>query len=378
MCASHGHQPAQQMQGHSRSRSASMDAADARSVSAPDYIGASRALLLQYPHAQAYMRALLPDVGPTARGGAMCLCTAVRIWRWRAALALRALFEGRDLPARLKLRQDSLSVASPATPPIAQSGTQDNRSRKRLLLVRHGQTTYNVEGRLPGQIPGVSLTDEGRRQAHRAAIALSAVPITAVISSPLERARDTAEIIARGWDLPVRLDDRLKDTDVARWAGQKVHEVAKSDPEWQEFVRHANYAPPGVESLSMVMERVVAAAEYWRYDPSTGDNVVLVAHADVVKLIAAHYLGLQADCAHSIHIDNASITALSFSGDDRAVLLALNWTPYPGWLTLPAPVVAHQAEQSPGGAEEPQSASGGPSEPPSPPATPSTEATQNA
>lgn len=285
----------------------------------------------------------------------MCLRCAVRLWRWHAALALRALIQGHALPARLKLRQDALPVASSATPPTEPSGTQDKHPRKRLLLVRHGQTTYNVEGRLPGQLPGVLLTDEGRRQAHRAAVALSAISVTAIVSSPLERARDTADIIARGWALPVRLDDRLKDTDVARWAGQKVHDIAKSDPEWQEFVRHASYAPEGVESLSAVMERAVAAAEHIRHDPASGETIVLVAHADIVKLIAAHYLGLQPDCARFIHIDNASITALSFDDEDKAVLLALNWTAHPGWLTLPAPIVANQAEQSPGGVEEPPS-----------------------
>lgn len=283
----------------------------------------------------------------------MCLCCTVRIWRWRAALALRALFQGHNLPARLQQRQDACPVATSATPLTEPANTQNNRPRKRLLLVRHGQTTFNVEGRLPGQLSGVLLTDEGRRQAHRAAVALSAITVTAVVSSPLERARDTAEIIARGWGVPVQLDDRLKDTDVARWAGQKVHEVAKADPEWQEFVHHANYAPDGVESLAAVMVRAVAAAEHIRHNPASGETVVLVAHADIVKLIAGHYLGMPPDCARFLHIDNASITALSFGDDEKAVLLALNWTAHPGWLTLPAPVVANQDEQTPGGVGEP-------------------------
>ena len=62
-----------------------------------------------------------------------------------------------------------------------------------LLLIRHGQTAYNVEGRLPGQLPGIPLNDEGRRQAHRAAVALAALPLSTIISSPLERAAETAD-----------------------------------------------------------------------------------------------------------------------------------------------------------------------------------------
>ncbi|HKB49360.1 MAG TPA: histidine phosphatase family protein, partial [Ktedonobacterales bacterium] len=71
-------------------------------------------------------------------------------------------------------------------------GAKPQPPTRLILLVRHGETTFNVEGRLPGQLPGVPLTDEGRRQAHQAAVALAAMPLSAVISSPLDRARDTA------------------------------------------------------------------------------------------------------------------------------------------------------------------------------------------
>ncbi|GAC1452848.1 MAG: hypothetical protein PVSMB4_13430 [Ktedonobacterales bacterium] len=241
-----------------------------------------------------------------------------------------------------------------ATVPVSDQGsTQPAQTHRRILLVRHGQTTYNVEGRLPGQLPGVALTDEGRRQAQRAAVALSGLPLSAVISSPLERARDTAEIIARGWGLPVRLDNRLMDTDVGRWSGQKIADLERSDPEWKAFVQHASQAPSGIENLAAVMERAVAVAEHVRHDPTLGDYVVLVAHADVIKLIVGHYLGIHPDCVHFMHIDNASVTALDFHGSEPVpTLVGLNWTVGPGWLAPPSrPPEA--TRQAPGGAESP-------------------------
>jgi broad specificity phosphatase PhoE len=206
---------------------------------------------------------------------------------------------------------------------------------KLLYLVRHGQATFNVEGRLPGQLDGVALTDHGRRQAYRAAVALSAVPLSAVLSSPLERARETAEVIARGGALPVRLDARLKDTDVGPWAGQVIGELEKNDPRWRAFVEHPTEPPEGVESFTSVQARAVTACEDLRRDPAAGDYLCVVAHADVVKLILAHYTRTHVEAARFLSIDNASISALAFDGDQPARLLGLNWTATPGWL-LPA------------------------------------------
>jgi probable phosphoglycerate mutase len=223
---------------------------------------------------------------------------------------------------------------------------------KLIVLVRHGQTTFNVEGRLPGQMPGVPLTDEGRRQAHQAAVALALVPLTSVVSSPLERARDTAEIIARGFGLPVRLDARLMDTDIPRWQGKTIAEVAKSDPGWKEYLAHPTEPPEGAENMDQVQARVVAAVEQIRADPEAGNYIVVVAHADVVKLAVGHYLGMHIKSSLSTHIANASLSAFVFEGDGPPHLLTLNWTPSPGWLTPPLP----KPESAPSAAHAPQGA----------------------
>ena len=207
---------------------------------------------------------------------------------------------------------------------------------RNLLLVRHGQATFNVEARLPGQLPGIPLTDEGRRQAHRAAIALAALPLSTIISSPLERAAETAAIIARGWGLPVRTDPRLMDTNVGRWAGQKIDDVAKSDPAWKVFVANPDEPPGGVESFSQVQARAIAVAQEALADPANGDYIVLVAHGDVVKLILAYYMKTPIPCVPYLVVGNASISGLAFVGDAPPQILATNWTPDPRWLVASA------------------------------------------
>ena len=266
----------------------------------------------------------------------------------------------------------SLQPTAPASPeaangahPAAESATVERKPEQRparlVILVRHGETTYNVERRLPGQLAGVALTDEGRRQAQRAAVALSGLPISAVIASPLERARETAEILARGWALPVRTEPRLMDTDVGSWSGALLDDLNKNDPAWKAFVEHPNQPPAGVEGFEAVRARAVAAVDAALQDAATGNYLVMVAHADIIKLLLAHYTAMETEAARFIAIGNCAISALAFTGETMPHLLAINWTATPGWL-MPPPLAAAQAaaqptaqsaEQTPGGALAP-------------------------
>lgn len=232
---------------------------------------------------------------------------------------------------------------------------QPEKPSRLLVLVRHGQSTYNVEGRLPGQIEGIALTDEGRRQAHRAAVALSALPIDTVVTSPLERARETAEIIARGWSLPVCVEPRLKDTDVGAWAGAKISDLSKSDPAWRAFVANPTQPPDGIEGFHAVQSRSVAAVEDLLRSNDAGRHIVVVAHADVIKLILAHYTQVPAESARFISVANASISALAFRDGEHPYVLSMNWTPAPDWLVPPTPKPAHpEAATLPAAQAEPQ------------------------
>jgi broad specificity phosphatase PhoE len=234
---------------------------------------------------------------------------------------------GRYMESTTTPPQQSPNGATPQRP------EQEKRPPRLLFLVRHGQTTFNVEGRLPGQMEGVALTDEGRRQAYRAAVALSGVPLSAVVSSPLERALETAKAIARGGALEIQQEPDLMDTDVGRWTGQKIDDIKKADPTWSAFVEHPDQAPEGVESLTQVQARAVAICERILANPDLGNFVAVVAHADIVKVILAHYMGAHLDTLRHLYIGNASISALAFhDGEKTPTTLAVNWSPAPEWL----------------------------------------------
>ena len=142
--------------------------------------------------------------------------------------------------------------------------------KQTLLFIRHGQTTWNVEQRLPGQLPGIHLTDTGKKQAERLADALAVLPISAVISSPLERARETAEIIAQPRQLAIQFEADLMDIDVGHWAGQDHDELNKNDEAWKAFKKNPTVAPPDVETFPQVQARAVAAVERWRSQETSG------------------------------------------------------------------------------------------------------------
>jgi probable phosphoglycerate mutase len=251
------------------------------------------------------------------------------------------------------------------TSPDGAQPRQPAKPPRLVMLVRHGETTYNVERRLPGQLPGVALTDEGRRQAHRTAVALSNLPLSAVVASPLERARETGEIIARGWALPVRTDPRLLDTDIGAWAGKVIDDLNKADPNWKAFVEHPSEPPAGVEGFPQVQARAVAAVEDILRDESLGSYIVVVAHADVVKLILAHYTRMHIQAVRYVSVGTASISALAFQGEQPPHILGVNWTPLPDWLApSPARPPTRDADQ------RTQPGAGGTVEPPHDPSPP--------
>jgi len=207
--------------------------------------------------------------------------------------------------------------------------------KQTLLFIRHGQTTWNVEHRLPGQLPGITLNDTGRKQAARLADALHILPISAIISSPLQRARDTAEIIAQDRSLTIQLEPDLMDTNVGHWAGKIYDDLSKNDPDWKAFVRDPTVAPEGVETFPQVQQRVVAAIERWCKQENIGAYPAFVAHADIIKLLIAYYTGLAPGRAGSMFIDNASVSVVELDGEHPPRVVAIGWSPHPGWLKPP-------------------------------------------
>ncbi len=234
-------------------------------------------------------------------------------------------------------------------PEQLRESTQKNM-KQTLLFIRHGQTSWNVEHILPGQLTGIALTPAGHEQAERLAEALKILPITAIISSPLERALDTAQYLAKVRELPVWPEDDLKDTDVGRWAGKNYNELNKEDPAWKEYVRDPTRAPEGIETFPQVQQRAVAAVERWLKEEKTGNYPAFVAHADVIKLLLAHYMGTETARAGWLNIENASVSIVELEAEQRPHVVSIGWSPRPGWLkppvAVPAPTGGEASEKS--------------------------------
>jgi broad specificity phosphatase PhoE len=212
----------------------------------------------------------------------------------------------------------------------------EHQGWRKLVLVRHGQTDFNVQHRLPGQLPGVPLNAAGEREAAATAEAVRPLPLTAIVASPLERTMQTAGYVNQGRGLEIRQDRDLLDTNYGPYNGKNWDELDRADPAWQRFTHDPQIAPPkGVESFAAVQQRAVRAAERWRHANGVGDWVALVTHADLVKMIVGHYLGIPLASCPLINMDNASVSLLTFHPDPKEApsLLCFNWTSPAVWLT---------------------------------------------
>jgi broad specificity phosphatase PhoE len=175
------------------------------------------------------------------------------------------------------------------TPPGAQSASpsptfEDVPSTSRhLLLVRHGQSAWNAEGRWQGQADP-PLSELGEQQARDAAERLAELGFTAVVSSDLQRARRTADILAAPVGLPVRVDPDLREIDVGDWQGLTRPEIEAGWPgalaDWSEG---RSESPPGGETRTHLVERARAALARAAAAASPGDRVLLVSHGALVR-----------------------------------------------------------------------------------------------
>jgi probable phosphoglycerate mutase len=194
-----------------------------------------------------------------------------------------------------------------------------------FLLIRHGENDW-VGRRLPGWTPGLHLNDRGRAQAEALAALLRPVRVTAVCSSPLERALETARPLARSKGLAIARVRGLAEMQVGDWQGQSLRRLSRQKL-WPVIQRTPSLARfPGGESFPEAQARIVAALEALRArHPSPRALVACFSHADMIKLAVAHYIGLPLDLFQRLALDPASITTLHVR-EGRAILLRLNDT----------------------------------------------------
>lgn len=182
----------------------------------------------------------------------------------------------------------------------------------RLLAIRHGETAWSRERRFAGA-RDVPLTDRGRRQCEALAAALAETPVAAVYTSPLERARASAEAIAKPHRLDVRVEPAFREMAFGAWEGLTGEEVAAGAAGVMETWRQApdRIVPPGGEALGAVAARVAeATARLIATHP--GATVVLVSHAIVTRLIVLAALGLGPERLWSVDASPAGLTEIEF------------------------------------------------------------------
>ena len=198
-----------------------------------------------------------------------------------------------------------------------------------VILVRHGRTTANATGVLAGRAAGVRLDAVGRQQAERTADRLAVVPLVGLVSSPLERCRETSRIIlARQAGSPATQTDRsLNECDYGEWQGRTLAELVK-EPLWSVVQAQPSAATfPGGESMTAMHARAVAAVR--RHDADVearhGPGAVwaAVSHGDVIKSVLADALGMHLDLFQRLNVGPASISIVRY-GRARPDVIATN------------------------------------------------------
>jgi ribonuclease H / adenosylcobalamin/alpha-ribazole phosphatase len=227
--------------------------------------------------------------------------------------------------------------APPVTEPVKTSATQSSTAPgwtgargtpTRLLLLRHGQTELSVQRRYSGR-GNPALTEVGRRQAGAAARYLAQRGgIAAVVSSPLQRAYDTAATGAKALGLDVSVDDDLIETDFGAWEGLTFAEAAERDPELHSrWLRDTTTPPPGGESFDDVLERVCRVRERI-IAAHQGATVLVVSHVTPIKMLLRLALDAGPGILYRLHLDLASLSIAEFYPDGASSVRLVNQTAY--------------------------------------------------
>ncbi|MEG3596174.1 MAG: histidine phosphatase family protein [Actinomycetota bacterium] len=184
-----------------------------------------------------------------------------------------------------------------------------------LLIVRHGRTVANAEGLLQGRVDN-PLDTEGERQAKQIGAALG--PIDLVVSSPLQRALQTATPLG----LPCRVDERWIELDYGAWDEKPIGEITKE--EWIRWRSDPTFAPPGGESLEELDRRVAQGCEALLLEAEES-NVAVFTHVSPIKSAVAWALGTKEQISWNLSVGQAQITRIAVR-DGRPVLTSFNET----------------------------------------------------
>ena len=198
-----------------------------------------------------------------------------------------------------------------------------------VILVRHGRTTANASGILAGRTPGVTLDETGHLQAVRTGERLAVVPLVGVVSSPLERCRETSRLILelQGGTPTTPVEEGITECDYGEWQGRALGDLAK-EKLWATVQNQPSAAAfPGGESMAAMQSRSVAAIRRldaaFETEHGPGAVWVAVSHGDIIKSILADALGMQLDLFQRIGVNPASVSIVRY-GSSRPEVIATN------------------------------------------------------
>jgi probable phosphomutase (TIGR03848 family) len=180
-----------------------------------------------------------------------------------------------------------------------------------VLIVRHGLTASTGTA-LTGWTPGISLDDRGRAQASAVGARLAGLPIDAIISSPLDRCRETAEAISRARNGTAL---RVGECQYGDWTGQPLRKLAK-DPLWPVVQAHPSavrFPGPAGESMVDMQSRAVGALRDWNQRLGRDAVYVVCSHGDVIKSILTDSLGMHLDMCQRIQVDPCSLSVIRYT-----------------------------------------------------------------
>jgi probable phosphoglycerate mutase len=216
-------------------------------------------------------------------------------------------------------------VDTSASPPRWTGATG---SPTRLQMLRHGQTEFSAQGRYSGRVD-LPLTELGERQAAAAAARLApAEGVAAVVSSPMLRARQTAEPVAAALGVPLRVHDGLIEADFGAWEGLTFTEASARDPQLHtRWLTDHSVAPPGGESMDAVHRRVRRVRDQLIAEHGAA-TVVVVSHVTPIKSLLRMALDAGPSLLHRLHLDIASLSVAEFYPDGPAIVRLVNDTSY--------------------------------------------------
>ena len=182
-----------------------------------------------------------------------------------------------------------------------------------IIFLRHGQAENNIKKILAGRTPGINLTEQGREQAEQAAKMIKSLDISAIYSSPFDRAMQTAEIVGKHCDIKPISDNRLIELDMGKFTMVPYDEIFKNHGNvcLKFYEGSLEISHNGVESFAEVQKRVFDIVDFVRNEHK-GQNVVLVTHMDPIKAMIGKVLSLQPEILFQLIIANASLNIFKY------------------------------------------------------------------